>query len=120
MPKIKVFTANLGFYETAVAARSQKLALAHWGVARDLFREGSAKETHDPKAVAAAMRKVGQVVRRPIGSGGPFEERGEAEQTLLKTFGSKQRKPAPQKTKAVGERRPASKRAPVKARKKRR
>jgi hypothetical protein len=84
MPKIKVFTANLGFYETAVAARSQKMALAHWGVARDLFREGSAKETHDPKAVEAAMRKVGLVVRRPIGSTGPFEERADAERTLLK------------------------------------
>src|SRR5690348_18385570 len=88
MPKIKVFTANLGFYESAVATRSQKMALAHWGVARDLFREGSARETHDPKAVEAAMRKVGLVVRRPIGSNGPFEERAEAEQTLLKRFGA--------------------------------
>ncbi len=89
MPKIKVFTANLGFYETAVAARSQKMALAHWGVTRDLFREGSAKETRDPKAVEAATRKVGMVVRRPIGSAGPFEERAEAEQALLKRFKSK-------------------------------
>lgn len=86
MPKIKVFTANLGFYETAVAARSQKMALAHWGVTRDLFREGSAKETHDPRAVEAATRKVGMVVRRPIGSAGPFAERTEAEQALLKRY----------------------------------
>jgi hypothetical protein len=76
MPKIKVFTANLGFYETAVAARSQKMALAHWGVTRDLFREGSAKESHDRKAVEAATRKVGMVVRRPIGSKGPSKEAG--------------------------------------------
>jgi hypothetical protein len=89
MPRIKVFTADLGFYETAVAARSQKLALAHWGVSRDLFREGSAKETQDPRAVEAAVRKVGLVVRRPIGSSGPFEERGEAERALLKKFGGK-------------------------------
>jgi hypothetical protein len=105
MPKIKVFTANLGFYETAVAARSQKMALAHWGVTRDLFREGSAKETQEPKAVDAAMRKVGLVVRRPIGSNGPFEERADAEQALLKKFGPKPRKPvakakpAPKRTK---------------------
>jgi hypothetical protein len=91
MPKIKVFTANLGFYETAVAARSQKMALAHWGVTRDLFREGSAKESHDRKAVEAAMRKVGMVVRRPIGSARPFEERKEAEQALLKRFKIKPR-----------------------------
>src|SRR4051812_46092836 len=94
MPRIKVFTANLGFYETAVAARSQKMALAHWGVARDLFREGTAKETKEPKAVEAAMRKVGMVVRRPIGSGGRFEERADAEATLLQTFKAKRVKPA--------------------------
>ena len=96
MPKIKVFTANLGFYETAVAARSQKMALAHWAVTRNLFHEGTAKESHDPKAVEGAMRKVGMVVRRPIGSTGPFEERADAEQTLLKTLsrGRKPTKPA--------------------------
>jgi hypothetical protein len=89
MPRIKVFIADLGFYQTAVAARSQKMALAHWGVSRDLFREGSAKETQDPRAVQAAMRKVGLVVRRPIGASGPFKERGEAERTLLKKFSGK-------------------------------
>ncbi|MBV8801179.1 MAG: hypothetical protein JO208_15410 [Alphaproteobacteria bacterium] len=93
MPKIKVFTANLGFYETAVAARSQKMALAHWGVTRDLFHQGHAKETHDPKAVEAARRKVGVVVRRPIGSTGPFEEHAEAEQALLTRFNTKLKKP---------------------------
>ncbi|HEY4116084.1 MAG TPA: hypothetical protein VGM17_18650 [Rhizomicrobium sp.] len=89
MPAIKVFSANLGFYEVAVAARSQKMALAHWGMRRDLFHEGAAKETHDPKAVEAAMRKVGMVVRRPIGSNGPFEEKGDAERTLLKSLSRK-------------------------------
>ena len=89
MPGIKVFTANLGFYETAVAARSRKMALAHWGVDRDLFRDGTAKETNDPRAVEGAMRKVGMVVRRPLGSGGAFEERADAERTLLKTLGGR-------------------------------
>ena len=93
MAKVKVFTASLGFYETAVAARSQKMALAHWGIIRDLFREGTAKETHDHKAVEAAMRRVGMVVRRPIGSTGPFEERAEAERTLLIKLGAKKQKP---------------------------
>jgi hypothetical protein len=76
------------------------MALAHWGVIRDLFREGSARETHDPKAVEAAMRKVGMVVRRPIGSAGPFEERAEAEQALLKRFKTRPRT-ALKRTKSV-------------------
>lgn len=105
MPKIKVYTAPLGFYETAVAARSQKMALAHWGVTRDLFHEGTAKETHDRKAVEAAMRKVGLVVRRPIGSTGPFEERAEAERTLLNKLSAKKSKMKP----AVAMRRSKSK-----------
>jgi hypothetical protein len=121
MPKVKVFTANLGFYETAVAARSQKLALAHWGVARDLFREGSAKETHDRKAVEAAVRKVGMVVRRPIGSTGPFEERADAEQTLLKTFKAKPPKnPAPKPAKGTPARKPPTRHATTKKNKKKR
>ncbi len=103
MAKHKVFTANLGFYEVAVAARSQKMALAHWGVKRDLFREGLAKETNDPKAVEAAMRKAGMVVRRPIGTTGPFEEKAQAERTLIKKLGARRntasRKPAPRKKK---------------------
>lgn len=95
MPAIKVYTSNLGFYEVAVAARSQKLALAHWGLTRDLFREGLAQESHDPKAIAAAMRKVGMVVRRPIGSSGPFEERAEARETLVKRLGASRSRPKP-------------------------
>lgn len=95
MPAIKVYSANLGFYEVAVAARSQKMALAHWGLRRDLFHEGAAKETHDPRAVEAAMRKVGMVVRRPIGSTGPFEEKGDVERTLIKTLSRKGGKPKP-------------------------
>jgi len=91
MAAIKVYSANLGFYEVAVAARSQKMALAHWGVKRDLFREGLAKETHDPEAIEAAMQKVGLVYRRPIGSGGPFEEREEAQRTLLKSLATKRK-----------------------------
>jgi hypothetical protein len=118
MPRIKVYTAPLGFYETAVAARSQKLALAHWAVTRDLFREGTAKETTDPKAVEAAMRKVGMVVRRPIGSNGPFEERAEAEHTLLKKLGAKKPKPKP-RTKPVPAKR-SSKPAKQSAKRKRR
>ena len=106
MPAIKVFTANLGFYEVAVAARSRKMALAHWGMTRDLFREGAARETKDAKAVEAAMRKVGMVVRRPIGSNGPFEEKKEAEATLLKSLA---RKSAGEKARAPAKKPPVRK-----------
>lgn len=116
MSKVKVFTAPLGFYETAVAARSQNMALAHWGVTRDLFREGTAKETRDPKAVEAAMRKVGMVVRRPIGSTGSFEERAEAERALLNKLGAKG--PKPRAKPAQSKKRSKSARPPPKRKRK--
>ena len=105
MPRLKVFTANLGFYETAVAARSRKMALAHWGVDRDLFRDGTARESNDPKAIEAAMRKVGMVVRRPLGAGGAFEERADAERTLLKTLGGRVKATPKRATKKVAAKR---------------
>ena len=98
MPAIKVYTANLGFYEVAVAARSQKMALAHWGVKRDLFREGIAKESRDPQAIESALQKVGLVYRRPLGSGGAFEEKEEARKALIESL-SRRKQPPKQKQK---------------------
>jgi len=69
----KVFRAHLGFYDTIVAATSQKAALAAWGAAPAEFAHGFAKVTTDPKAVAAALRQPGVVLRRPYGSKGEFK-----------------------------------------------
>ena len=67
MPRVlKVFRAHLGFYDTAVAAPSRAAALKAWGSRQNLFREGVASETKDPRAVTAALAKPG-VVLRPAG-----------------------------------------------------
>jgi hypothetical protein len=69
----KVFRAHLGFYDTVVATNSQKAALAAWGAAPSEFAQGFAKVTTDPKAVEAALRQPGVVLRRPYGSNGDFK-----------------------------------------------
>src|SRR6266700_8410933 len=75
MPRhLKVFQAHLGFYDTAVAAPSRAAALKAWGSRQNLFREGVASETKDAQAVAAALAKPGEVLRRPVGSNAPFSE----------------------------------------------
>lgn len=51
-----------------------KAALAAWGSNSNLFHQRVAKETNDPKVVAATMAKPGVVLRRPVGSNGPFAE----------------------------------------------
>jgi hypothetical protein len=70
----KVYEAHLGFYDTIVAAFSQKSALAAWGSTTDLFRMGIAKITNDPAKVKAALAKPGLVLRRPAGSDIAFSE----------------------------------------------
>ena len=72
--KLKVFQTSLGFYDLAIAAPSMKAALEAWGADSNLFHQGMAKESDDPAAVAAAMSKPGVILRRPVGSDGPFTE----------------------------------------------
>jgi len=51
-----------------------KAALEAWGAGSNLFHQGVAKESGDPDVVAATMSKPGVVLRRPVGSDGPFRE----------------------------------------------
>ncbi|UQD76763.1 cell envelope biogenesis protein TolA [Bradyrhizobium japonicum] len=72
--KLKTYQTSLGFYDQAVAAPSMKAALEAWGASSNLFHQGAAKETDDPVIVAATMASPGVVLRRPVGSDGPFTE----------------------------------------------
>ena len=72
--KLKTYQTSLGFYDLAIAAPSMKAALEAWGAGSNLFHQGVAKESGDPEAVAATMSKPGIVLRRPVGSDGPFRE----------------------------------------------
>jgi hypothetical protein len=83
--KLKVFVADDGFYEAAVAAPSMKAALAAWGFTHNAFAQGFAHKTDDQAAVTAALEKPGVVVRRPLGTRGAFKR----EPDLPKIKGSK-------------------------------
>jgi hypothetical protein len=52
-----------------------KAALEAWGMGHNAFHQGFARETEDPKIVAATMEKPGVVLKRPVGSKGPFQEK---------------------------------------------
>ena len=47
-----------------------------------MFSQGFAKETRDPAIVAATMAKPGVVLKRPVGSNGPFTEHAELPKDL--------------------------------------
>src|SRR5256885_1842567 len=75
--KLKTYQTSLGFFDEAIAAPSMKAALEAWGTKTNLFHQGVAKEVDDPEIIAATMRKPGVILRRPIGSNGPFKEHAE-------------------------------------------
>jgi hypothetical protein len=81
--KLKTYQTSLGFFEQAIAAPSMKAALEAWGADSNLFHQGAARESTDPEIVAATMKKPGVVLKRPVGSDGPFGEHAE----LPKNFG---------------------------------
>ena len=72
-PKLKVFRAQFGFYDTVVAARSQAAALKAWGTRQNLFASGDAKLSKDEAAVAAALQSPETPLRRAVGSNDPFQ-----------------------------------------------
>lgn len=82
--KLKTYATSAGFFDLAVAAPSMKAALEAWGSNSNLFQHGLAKETDDPKVVAAAMARPGVVLRRPVGTDRAFTEHA----TLPSNFAS--------------------------------
>jgi colicin import membrane protein len=80
--KLKTFVTSLGFFEEAIAAPSMKAALEAWGGGKNLFHKGFAKETDDPEIISAAMKHPGMVLKRPVGSKGPFKEHADLPSSL--------------------------------------
>jgi hypothetical protein len=80
--KLKTYQTSLGFFEQAIAAPSMKAALEAWGADSNLFHQGAAKESHAPDVIAATMAKPGVVLKRPVGSDGPFSEHAELPKNL--------------------------------------
>ena len=78
--RLKTYQTSIGFFDLAIAAPSMKAAAEAWGSDTDVFKKGFAKETDDPKIVAATMAKPGVLLRRPVGSNGPFSEKAELPQ----------------------------------------
>jgi hypothetical protein len=87
--KLKTYRTSLGFFEQAIAAPSMKAALEAWGADSNLFHQGAAKQSEDPAVVAATMAKPGVVLKRPVGSSGPFKEHAELPRDIAGDGGAK-------------------------------
>jgi hypothetical protein len=87
--KLKTYQTSLGFFEQAIAAPSMKAALEAWGADSNLFHQGAAKESHDPDVIAATIAKPGVVLKRPVGSSGPFKEHAELPRDIAVDGGAK-------------------------------
>ena len=87
--KLNTYETSLGFFDLAIAAPSMKAALEAWGADSNLFHQGAAKQSEDPDMVAATMAKPGVVLKRPVGSNGPFKEHAELPRDLAVDGGAK-------------------------------
>src|ERR1700721_888252 len=115
--KRKTYETSLGFFDLAIATPSMKAALEAWGADSNLFHQGAAKESDDPDVVAATMAKPGVMLKRPVGSNGPFKEHAELPTNLggaIARPSKAARKPAGRKPKKTSSR-PADKAAERKA-----
>jgi hypothetical protein len=65
-PPLKVFATRIGLDDVAVAASSQKAALAALGVHANLFASGAAGITKDADLVRRALAQPGEPVKRRI------------------------------------------------------
>lgn len=115
--KLKTYETSLGFFDLAIAAPSMKAALEAWGADSNLFHQGAAKQSEDPDVVAATMAEPGVVLKRPVGSNGPFKEHAELPTNLgdaIARPSKAARKPPGRKPKQASSR-PAHKAAEQKA-----
>jgi hypothetical protein len=64
--KLKVFCYSDGFHSWTVAAPSRAKALEAWGVKRDLFKDGSAREIDVGPDKAAALAAPGELIERGL------------------------------------------------------
>ncbi|NJC42332.1 hypothetical protein GGQ87_002627 [Brevundimonas alba] len=64
--QLKVFCYSDGFHSWTVAASSRAKALEAWGVKRDLFKDGSAREIDVGPDRAAALASPGELIERGL------------------------------------------------------
>ena len=65
-PRLKVFCWSDGFHAFSVAASSRPKALAAWGIGRDIFKDGLAREITEGPDHAAALDAPGRVIERGL------------------------------------------------------
>ena len=59
------------------------------GRRHNLFHQGAARKSEDPRVIAATMAAPSVVLKRPVGSSGPFKEHDELPTDLVGDGGSK-------------------------------
>lgn len=64
--KLKVFCYSDGFHSWTVAASSRAKALEAWGVRRDLFKDGAAREIDVGPDREAALAAPGELIERGL------------------------------------------------------
>jgi colicin import membrane protein len=99
--KLKTYQTSQGFFDLVIAAPSMKAALESWGSNINLFHKGFARETDDPEIIAAALKRPGVVLKRPVGTDEPFQEHAHLPTSLAPT-GQRRAKPTKSRERLEG------------------
>lgn len=65
-PRLKVFSWSDGFHAFSVAVSSRQKALDAWGIGRDIFKDGLAREVTEGLDHAAALKSPGELIQRGL------------------------------------------------------
>ena len=65
---LKVYQAQIGFYDLIVAAPSKAAALRAWGIHLNMFADGSARIATDKQAIKAALAQPETPLKRAVGT----------------------------------------------------
>src|ERR1700722_2189061 len=71
-----------GFLRPGDSGAFDEGGLGSLGRGQQPLHQGAATESHDPDVIAATMAKPGVVLKRPVGSDGPFGENAELPKNL--------------------------------------
>ena len=75
--KLKTYQTSLGFLRSGDRGSVHESGAGSVGRRQQSLSPGRGKESDDPVVIAATMKKPGVVLKRPVGSNGPFGEHAE-------------------------------------------
>jgi hypothetical protein len=87
--KLKTYQTSLGFFRAGDSCAVDEGGSGGVGRRQQPLPPGRSEESDDPDVIAATMAKPGVVLKRPVGSSGPYKEHAELPRDIAGDGGAK-------------------------------